>query len=45
MFGWWDGEPWPRAVAVQSFQTNSQNGASGGADLSNLVARALNEFG
>jgi V8-like Glu-specific endopeptidase len=44
MFAWWDGEVGPRAVAVQSWQTASNNGASGGRDLFDLVVRARNEF-
>lgn len=44
LFGWWDGDVGPRAVAVQSWQTSSTNGASGGMDLRDLVARARSEF-
>lgn len=44
MFAWWDGDVGPRAVATQSFQNSSANGASGGRDLRDLVARARNEF-
>ncbi len=43
LFGWWSGEPWPRAVAVQSSQNPSENNASGGQDLVDLVIRARNE--
>lgn len=41
--GWWEGEPWPRAVAVQSWQSSGQNGASGGASLVDLVIRARDQ--
>lgn len=44
VFAWWDGDVGPRAVAVQSFQNSSANGASGGSDLFDLVVRARNEF-
>lgn len=44
MFGFWDGDPWPSAVAVQSWQSSSRNGASGGASLVDLVIRARSEF-
>jgi V8-like Glu-specific endopeptidase len=44
MFGWWDGDVGPRAVAVQSYQNSSNNGASGGRSLRNLVALARTEF-
>jgi len=43
MFGWWDGEPWPRAVADQSWQNASRNGASGGSQMIDLIIRARNE--
>ncbi len=43
MFGFWDGEVGPRAVAVQSWQNSQTNGASGGGDLFDLVVRARNE--
>ncbi|HEY7197071.1 MAG TPA: hypothetical protein VH306_07780 [Gaiellaceae bacterium] len=42
-FGWWSGEVGPRAVAVQSSQNSSENNASGGQDLVDLVIRARNE--
>lgn len=44
MFGWWEGDVGPRAVAVQSWQNASTNGASGGMDLRDLVALARTEF-
>lgn len=44
MFGWWDGDVGPRAVAVQSWQNGTDNGASGGQDLRDLVAQARTEF-
>jgi V8-like Glu-specific endopeptidase len=44
MFGWWDGEPWPRVVADQSWQNPQNNGASGGSQLVDLVIRARNDF-
>jgi V8-like Glu-specific endopeptidase len=44
MFGWWDGDVGPRAVAVQSWQNGDTNGASGGGDLEELVIRARTDF-
>ena len=44
MFGWWEGDVGPRAVAVQSWQSTANNGASGGMDLRDLVALARTEF-
>lgn len=44
MFGWWDGDACPRAVATQSGQTARDNVASGGADLARLVVLARTEF-
>lgn len=44
MFGFWDGDVGPRAVAVQSSQEVSTNRASGGGDLVDLVIRARNDF-
>ena len=44
MFGFWDGDDGPRAVAVQSWQDTSNNGASGSRDLRDLVVRARTEF-
>lgn len=44
MFGWWDGEPWPRVVADQSWQNTGSNGASGGSKMVDLVIRARNDF-
>jgi V8-like Glu-specific endopeptidase len=43
-FGWWAGEGWPRAVADQSWQNASTNGASGGSHMVDLVIRARNDF-
>jgi len=43
-FGWWSGEPWPRAVADQSWQNSSTNGASGGSNMVDLIIRARNDF-
>ena len=40
MFGFWDGDVGPRAVAVQSWQNSRRNGASGGGDLVDLAIRA-----
>ena len=40
IFGFWAGEVGPRAVAVQSWQTTSNNGASGSMDMRDLVAQA-----
>lgn len=40
MFGFWDGDVGPRAVAVQSWQDAATNGASGGGDLVDLAIRA-----
>lgn len=42
-FGWWAGEVGPRAVGVQSSHNPSENNASGGQDLVDLVIRARNE--
>ena len=44
VFGFWDGDVGPRAVAVQSWQTASDNGASGSMDMRDLVALARTEF-
>lgn len=44
MFGWWEGEPWPRVVADQSWQNASTNGASGGSHMVDLIIRARNDF-
>jgi len=43
-FAWWEGEEWPRAVSVQSWQNTGTNGASGGSHLVDLVIRARSEF-
>jgi hypothetical protein len=34
----------PRAVAVQSWQSDTTNGASGGGDLVDLAIAARNDF-
>jgi V8-like Glu-specific endopeptidase len=44
VFGFWDGDVGPRAVAVQSWETSSNNGASGSMDMRDLVALARTEF-
>lgn len=44
VFGFWAGDVGPRAIAVQSWQTNSNNGASGSMDMRDLVARARTDF-
>lgn len=44
MFGFWEGDVGPRAVAVQSWQTSSNNGASGSRAMRDLVAKARTEF-
>lgn len=44
VFGFWAGEVGPRAIAVQSWQNTSNNGASGSMDMRDLVARARTEF-
>jgi len=44
VFGWWDGEPWPRVVSVQSWHNPSSNGASGGGHMIDLIIRARNDF-
>jgi V8-like Glu-specific endopeptidase len=44
VFGFWEGDVGPRAVAVQSWQNTSNNGASGSMDMRDLVARARTDF-
>lgn len=44
VFGFWAGDVGPRAIAVQSWQDTSNNGASGSMDMRDLVARARTEF-
>jgi hypothetical protein len=44
MFGWWDGEFWPSAVAVQSTQNSDENKASGGQDMVDLILQARADF-
>jgi V8-like Glu-specific endopeptidase len=51
-FGWWDGEPWPRVVGVQSwelYEDDAQtipviNAASGGSSMVDLIIRARSDF-
>lgn len=43
-FGWWSGESFPRAVAVQSSQSSGDNFASGGQDMVDLIIRARRDF-
>jgi V8-like Glu-specific endopeptidase len=51
-FGWWEGEPWPRVVSVQSWEQYEDaaqtiplvNGASGGSSMVDLIIRARNDF-
>jgi hypothetical protein len=43
-FAWWSGEDWPRVVSVQSAQTTSDNWASGGDHMIDLVVRARDDF-
>jgi len=43
MFGFWEGDVGPRAVAVQSWQNSVRNGASGGGDLVDLAIRARSD--
>jgi V8-like Glu-specific endopeptidase len=44
LFGFWSGDVGPRAIAVQSWQTTANNGASGSMDMRDLVARARTDF-
>jgi V8-like Glu-specific endopeptidase len=44
VFGFWDGDVGPRAISVQSWQTTSDNGASGGMDMRDLVALARTDL-
>ena len=44
MFGFWNGDVGPRAIAVQSWQNASNNGASGSMDMRDLVALARTDF-
>jgi hypothetical protein len=44
MFGFWEGDVGPRAVAVQSWQNSSTNGASGSMDMRDLVALSRTDF-
>ncbi|MBT8233538.1 MAG: hypothetical protein HKO66_16740 [Saprospiraceae bacterium] len=42
-FAWWSGESYPSVVAVQSGQNPSENSASGGSRMVDLIIRARNE--
>ena len=42
-FAWWNGESWPRVVAVQSGQNSAENSASGGRRMVKLIQRARDE--
>ncbi|MFM9949073.1 MAG: trypsin-like serine peptidase [Saprospiraceae bacterium] len=44
LFGFWPGDAGPRAIAVQSWQNKSNNGASGSMDMRDLVVLARSEF-
>lgn len=44
VFGFWDGDVGPRAIAVQSWQNSTDNGASGSMDMRDLVVRARSDF-
>ena len=44
VFGFWDSDVGPRAIAVQSWQTSANNGASGSMDMRDLVALARTDF-
>ena len=44
VFGFWSGDVGPRAIAVQSWQTSKNNGASGSMDMRDLVALARTDF-
>jgi V8-like Glu-specific endopeptidase len=44
VFGFWAGDVGPRAIAVQSWQLSSNNGASGSMDMRDLVAQARTDF-
>ncbi len=43
LFGWWEGDPFPRVVAVQSWGNPGRAGASGGGRLVDLTIRARRE--
>ena len=44
VFGFWPGDLGPRAVAVQSWQNSTDNGASGSMAMRDLVALARTDF-
>src|SRR5262249_37771930 len=51
VWGWWDGEPWPRVVGVQSAEasvpamnTSGDNEFGGGPALISLVSYARNTY-
>lgn len=43
-FAWWDNEPWPRVVGVQSWENTTDNGASGGQHLVQCIISGLTDF-
>ena len=43
-FAWWDTEPWPRVVGVQSWENSARNGASGGQHLVQCIISGLTDF-
>jgi len=43
-FGWWDSEPWPRVVGIQSGQNASFNVCGGGSPLSELINYARTQM-
>ncbi|HEX5109162.1 MAG TPA: hypothetical protein VFV95_11970 [Vicinamibacterales bacterium] len=43
-FAWWDNEPWPRVVGVQSWENAADNGASGGQHLVQCIISGLTDF-
>jgi V8-like Glu-specific endopeptidase len=43
-FGWWDNEPWPRVVGIQSGQNSDFNVCGGGNPLSELINYARTQM-
>ena len=43
-FGWWDSEPWPRVVGIQSGQTPGYNTCGGGNPLSEIINYARTQM-
>jgi V8-like Glu-specific endopeptidase len=43
-FDWFDSNPWPSVVGVQSAQNSSTNSAGGGNDIPNMVNQARSDF-